>query len=131
MQCAKRRTTSGSSWQVSEFETVANELDEDEACSGDSEGHNKQLKSLCRPYLLSAGIEEGINFIFCMNPLMCSLLAKAEFIEANITYNEYKYLLNIAAFDKTTMEWAAVSRVRMDKEGGNGYCLGFTKTFGH
>ena len=55
-------------------------------------------------------------------------------IEADITYNEtneYKYLFNIAAFNETTMEWTVVSRVRMDKEGGNAYALGFNKTFEH
>ena len=69
----------GSTWQMAGFENVADELHaQDESFSGDSVRFNDQLKSLCRPYLVSAGIEEGINFIFCMNSLMCSLLAKAE-----------------------------------------------------
>ena len=35
----------------------------------------------------------------------------------------------MAVFDDTTMEWAVVSRVRMDKEGTKAYALAFKKTF--
>ena len=31
-----------------------------------------------RPYLVSAGIEDGIKFVFCINRIMCTLLAKSE-----------------------------------------------------
>ena len=44
---------------------------------------------------LSAGIESGINFVFCMNPLMCAELGKAEFIEADVTYNETKEYISL------------------------------------
>ena len=92
----------------------------------------QQLKQLARPYLVSAGIEENINYIFCMNPLMSSLLANSEFVEADITYNEtrqYRYLFNIVAFNYTTMDWVVVSRVRMDKQDTNVYALAYSKTF--
>ena len=45
---------------------------------------------LSRPYLASAGIENEKKFICCINPLMSSILAESEFIEADITYNETK-----------------------------------------
>jgi len=35
----------------------------------------------------------------------------------------------LAVFDDTTMEWAVVSRARMDKEGTKAYALAFKKTF--
>ena len=66
------------------------------------------------------GFESGMHFIHTMSPLMSKLLSKAEFAEADITFNEtfeYKYLFHSAVFDDTTMEWAIVSRVSMDKEG--------------
>ena len=50
-----------------------------------------------------------------MNPLMCQLLSTSDFVEADITFNEsleYPYLFNVVAFDKVTMEWTIVSRIR-------------------
>ena len=67
-----------------------------------------------------------------MNPLMSSILAESEFIEADITYNEtkeYPYLFNVVAFNDVTLDWVVVSRVRMDKQDGNAYALAFSKTF--
>ena len=64
-----------------------------------------------------------------MNPLISEVLSKAEFIEADITFNEtkkYSYLFNVVAFNDT-MEWIVVSRVRMNKQ-DQAHCLGF-KTF--
>jgi len=78
------------------------------------------------------GCKSGINFIHIMSPLMSKLLSEAKFTEADITFNEtyeYPYLFNLAVFDDTTMEWAVVSRVRMDKEGTKAYALAFKKTF--
>ena len=49
-----------------------------------------------------------------MNPLMSKILAHAEFVEADITFNEtkeYPYVFNMVAFNQITMEWMVVSRV--------------------
>ena len=67
-----------------------------------------------------------------MNPLMSEVPSKAEFIEADITFNEtkeYPYLFNVVAFNDTIMEWIVVSRVRMNKQDHRAHCLGFKKTF--
>ena len=126
---AKLQTVAGSKWN---FEKIANEIDaSDEALVG-SESDVHQLKKFTRPYLISAGIEGGINYIFCMNPFMCSLLATSEFIEADITYNEtreYRYLFNMVAFDYSSMDWQVVSRVRLDKQDASAYALAYRKTF--
>jgi len=56
---------------------------------------------------VSAGIENGIHYIFTINPLMSEILFKTEFIEVDITYNEtkeYPYLFNAAAFNEVTMD---------------------------
>ena len=63
---------------------------------------------------------------------MSSILGKAEFVEADITFNEsreYPYLFNLVAFEDTTLEWTIVSRVRMDKEGAKAHALAFRKSF--
>ena len=58
-----------------------------------------------------------------MNPLMSSILAESEFIEADITYNETKY------FNNVILDWVVVSHIRIDKQDGNAYALAFSKTF--
>jgi hypothetical protein len=89
---SKHQTVAGSNWDLANIEDVADDIDtKDEELTGDTVD-SVQLKSLSRPYLVSAGIEveDGIKFIFCMSPFMSSLLAESEFVEAdiNITYNE-------------------------------------------
>ena len=45
------------------------------------------------------------------NPLMCAVLSMAEFIQANITFNEvnkgqkYPYLFNVVPFNDIKIEW--------------------------
>ena len=79
-------------WDIALFEKLADEIDEGDASHGRNYSHSlsNELKKLSRPYLVSAGIENGIQFIFTINPLMSEILSKAEFIEADITYNETK-----------------------------------------
>lgn len=63
---------------------------------------------------------------------MSSLLAKSQFIEADITYNEnreYKYLFNVAAFNEVTMQWMVVSRVRLTSQSALAYKLAYEKNF--
>ena len=67
-----------------------------------------------------------------MNPFMSSLLAKSEFVEANITYNEtreYPYLFNMVAFNYVTMDWVVVSHVRTNKQDAIAYDMAHSKTF--
>ena len=123
----KRLTSAGSNWDVTHFEAIADDLDiNDDKYSGDAGSSSNQMRKLSRPYLASVGIENGIKFRCCMNPLMSSILAESEFIEADITYNEtkeYPYLFNVVAFNDVTLEWVVVSRVRMDKQDGNAYAF--------
>ena len=124
------------SWDVTSFEAVADDIDarDEEHRSSYSQGTSLSLRKLSRPYLVSAGIDNGIHYIFTMNPLMAEVLSKAEFIEADITFNEtkeYPYLFNVVAFNELTMEWMVVSRVRMNQQDHKAYRLGFLKTFQH
>ena len=47
-----------------------------------------------RPYLVSAGIEEGIRYIFTMLPLMAKVASEAKFIQCDITYDDIQCLWN-------------------------------------
>ena len=49
----------------------------------DCQKDSTRLNKFMRPYMVSAGIEEGIKFIFCMSPFMCSPLAESVFIEVD------------------------------------------------
>jgi len=129
-------TLCNSKWDITSFEKMADDIDEKDASHRSTYSHSlsNELKKLSRPYLVSAGIENGIQYIFTMNinPLMSEILLKAEFIEADITFNEtkeYPYLFNAAAFNDTTMDWVVVSRVRLTKQDHSAYRLAFSKTF--
>ena len=85
-----------------------------------------------RPYIVSAGLEDGVKYIFTMNPYMSELLSTSEFIETDITYNvstEFTYLYNAVAFDYHLMEWEVVARVHLSHQNGDAHALAFTKMF--
>ena len=50
--------SSGSSWDIADFEKVADDIDKkDDEVSAKTPKEKESLKKLCRPYLISAGIE--------------------------------------------------------------------------
>ena len=52
------------------FEELANSIDhEDNDLSGGNDEKLKECRKLGRPYLISAGLEGGVKFIFTMSPL--------------------------------------------------------------
>ena len=73
-------------------EEVADEIDtkDREHGSNFSQPASAELRKLSRPYLISAGTDNGIRYIFTMNPLMSEVVSKAEFIEADIMFNKTK-----------------------------------------
>ena len=91
-----------------------------------------RFKKLSRPYLVSAGLEDGIKYIFTMNPYMSELLSTSEFIQTDIAYNvstECTYLSNAVAFDYHLMEWEVVAKVHLSHQNSDVYALAFTKMF--
>ena len=67
-----------------------------------------------------------------MSPLMSQVLAEAEFLQNDITYEQsaqYPYLFNTAVFNEVTMEWMVVARVWLDNQSQQGYKLAFKKMF--
>ena len=79
---------------------MADDIDEGDASHGSNYSHSlsDKLKKLSRSYLVSARIENGIQYIITVNLLMSEILSKAELIEADITYKEtkeYPYSFNV------------------------------------
>ena len=57
----------GSNWDIGDFETIADDIDKkDDEVSAKTPRERESLKKLCCPYLVSAGIERGIRYIFTM-----------------------------------------------------------------
>ena len=100
--------------------------------SGDVRDSGHTYKSYGRPYLCAAGIEDSIQYVFVISPLMSKLTAGADFMQCDITYNEtreYPYIFNTVVFNYTTMECMVTGRIGMNKQGSNGYALAFRKLF--
>ena len=67
----------------------------------------EQYNKYGRPYLVSAGVENDIKYACAMSPLMSQVLAGAEFLQTDITYNQsaqYPYLFNAVVFNEVTMD---------------------------
>ena len=106
-------------WSPTEFEGV----------SGDNSDKLQKYRKLGRPYMLSAGIDGKIRFVFIMSPLMTKVATESDFIQCNITYDEckeYPYIFN-AAFNSSVMKWMVVARARL----AEAYALAFRKIFDH
>ena len=94
-------------WSPTEFEELADSIDKD--------GNDKlqKYRKLGRPYMLSAGIDGKIRFVFIMSPLMTKykVATESDFIKCDITYDEckeYPYFFNTVAFNSTVMKWMVV-----------------------
>ena len=128
----KRKGFLDISWSPMNSETVADDIDkEDTQFSGSDERLTKYQRH-GRPYLVSSGIEDGIKFIFTMSPYMSKIASEADFIQTDITYDEckeYPYIFNAVAFDKVSMEWVVVARIRLNSQSSEGYALCFKKMF--
>ena len=91
---------------------MANEIDTgDNEHAGDDRMSDHQYRKLRHPYLRSVGLTDGVKFILIMSPLMCKILASADYIEADVTYDEnteHRFL--IVAFNINTLEWMVVAQ---------------------
>lgn len=112
------------------FEETANEIDEE-----DNQRSGSQIdkyKQYGRPYLVASGFEEGVKYIFTMSPIMAKVASEADFIQCDITYDDcrdYPYIFNAVAFNKVSMEWMVVARLRLDAQIASAYALAFKKMF--
>ena len=73
-----------------------------------------------------------MKFIFTMSPLMVTVAANSQFIQSDITYDNFKdypYIFNAVAFNFTSMEWMVIGQVRQDKQNKEAYSLAFKKIF--
>ena len=98
-----------------DHEETANEInEEDNQISGCQMDKYKQYG---RPYLVASGFEEGIKYVFAMLPIMAKVASEADFIQCDITYDDcrdYPYIFNAVAFNKVSMEWVVIARLRLD-----------------
>ena len=119
-------------WSPMNFEETANEIDEED---NQISGHGNQIdkyKQYGRPYLVTSGFEEGIKYIFTMSPTMAKFVSEADFIQCDITYDDcrdYPYIFNAVAFNKVSMEWMVVARLRLDAQSASAYALAFKMVF--
>ena len=115
-----------------EMETLADRLDNEDSQVEGSSKVSDEYNKRGRPYMRRYAITSSLIYQLIMSPLMSSVLAKAEYIEVDTTYNENSdlpYLLNITAFDYTVMRWVAVARVRSNKENVDFYASAFKAVF--
>jgi len=119
-------------WNCLGLEEQLDEVDLEESQKiGDNED-KKEINMLARPYLISAGIDDGIKYIHTMNPYMGKLLSTSEFIQTDITFNvtaEFPYLFNAVAFDYDILEWVIVGQVHLSHQNCSAHVLAFSKIF--
>ena len=59
---------------------------------------SEAYKKLGIPYMRDYAISSSITYQFIMSPLMCKLLAEADFLETDMTYNENTELTYLLPF---------------------------------
>ena len=115
-----------------EMENIADKVDDKDSCVEGSSNVSQAYAKLGRPYMQEYSISSQLTYQFIMSPLMSTLLAEADFMETDTTYNENSelpYLFNATVFDYTTMRWAAVACMRSNKEDAIFYKKAFELTF--
>ena len=71
-----------------EMETLADTIDSaDQAVEGSS-NVSSEYRVRGRPYMRKYALTSSLVYQLIMSPLMSSILAKAEYIEVDMTYNE-------------------------------------------
>lgn len=69
--------------------------------------HFAEYRERGYPYQRDYSLSPSMTWLLWMNPLMSEVLAAADFVEMDVTYKaavEMEYLLNVVAFNYTTMQ---------------------------
>jgi len=117
---------------LGDMERIADKIDEKDAINEGSQEISAIYKKVGRPYMRDFAISATMTYQFIMSPLMSQLLAGADFVETDTTYNEnaeLTFLFNATVFDYKTMKWAIVARMRGNKESSEFYRLAFKLMF--
>ena len=70
-----------------EFEELADAIDRsDNAVNSDNDKKLQKYREMGRPYMLSAGIDQKIRFVFTMSPLMTKVATESDFIYSVILH---------------------------------------------
>ena len=115
-----------------EMENLADVIDSTDRVVEGSSSVSTEYSARGRPYMRKYAITSSLMYQLIMSPLMSSILAKAEYIEVDMSYNENSdlpYLWNVTAFDYNVMRWVAVARVRSNKEDSDFYSAAFKAVF--
>ena len=95
-------------WLPTYFEKCTDELGDNDFIKSNGTVERKQnYKRLGHPYLVSTGMDNGINYICAMSPFLTKIAAQADFIQTDITCDHmlgYKYLFRAVTFNHVTME---------------------------
>ena len=123
---------------IYDFKQIADSIDNHDERESDQSGASvvettcEKYRKIGRPYLRSAGMDEQVNYIVVMSPLMAKILTDAPFLEADVTFDEtreYPYMFNVTAFDTVTMKWVVVCRIRITKQTQDAYAMCFRLLF--
>ena len=80
------------------MEKIADKVDDKDPTNAGSSALLEAYKKLGRPYMCDFAISSSISYQFITSPLMCKLLAEADFLKTDTTYNEnteLTYLFNV------------------------------------
>jgi len=101
---------------IMEMENTADKVDDKDSCVEGSSNVSQAYANLGRPYMQEYSISSQLAYQLIMSPLMSTLLAEADCMDTYNENSELPYLFNATVFDYTTMRWAAVARMRSNKE---------------
>ena len=90
-EVAKKKIVMGlkdKNWSPCNLEDAVGTLDDDDNQISHNIDQDMKYQGYGRPYLISAGVENGIKYSFAMSPLMAKVLSEAQFLQTDITYNE-------------------------------------------
>ena len=89
------------------LEKTIKQHDANLARSTGNPAHLAEYREIGHPYQRNYSLSPSLTWVLCMSPLMSKIFAATDFVEIDVTYKaavELQYLLNVVAFNYTTMQ---------------------------